>query len=73
MIVGGFLSWLGGLNKYVNLAGGASLLCLFIPTILVYLFAQNGHSEEAAAFVKRVNVFYTGTMGYISQAAGKAR
>lgn len=59
MILGCFLNWLGKRNRYVNLIGGPALLCLFVPTLLVYVGVL---PESVVEFTK---VFYTGTMGYI--------
>ncbi|MCC8189490.1 MAG: 2-hydroxycarboxylate transporter family protein [Planctomycetes bacterium] len=57
--LGGLLTWIGTRSHTVNMIGGPSLLCLFVPTLLVYF----GIMPERT--VKFTEVFYTGTMGYI--------
>jgi len=59
MILGFLLTWLGKQSKYFDMLGGPSLLCLFIPTFLVYL------GIFPKSVVKFTKVFYTGQMGYI--------
>jgi len=58
LVLGAFLTWLGGLNKYLDMVGGPSLLCLFVPTILYYFHILPESTSELA------NAFYT-DMGYI--------
>ena len=60
MVIGCFLTWLGKRNKYIDMLGGPSLLCLFVPTLLVF------YGILPADTVNSVKVFYTGTMGYIN-------
>ncbi len=59
MVIGFVLDKLGRSNKYLNMLGGASLMCLFVPSILVYfgLIPEN--------IVEATDEFYTGSMGFI--------
>lgn len=59
MSIGFLLTWIGNQNKYLSMLGGPSLLCLFVPTLLVYA----GVLPES--IVESTEVFYTGTMGFI--------
>lgn len=59
MIIGCVLTWIGKRNKYFNMLGGPSLLCLFVPTLLVFAGIL---PSSVVDFTKE---FYTGSMGYI--------
>lgn len=60
MVIGCILNWLGKQNKYLDMLGGPSILCLFVPTVLIYV----GIIPEGV--VEQVSVFYDGTMGFIN-------
>lgn len=58
LVFAAFLTWLGGLSRKFDMIGGPSLLCLFVPTILLYFGLLPQNTKELAT------AFYT-DMGYI--------
>lgn len=58
LVWGGLLTWIGVQNKYFDMMGGPSLLCMFVPTLLYFwgILPENFNTLARA--------FYT-DMGYI--------
>lgn len=59
LVIGALLEWVGTRNRTIHLAGGPSLLCIFVPTILLYF------GILPQKLIASTTVFYTGTMGFI--------